>query len=414
MKTHTDVTIVGAGPYGLSIAACLRQRGVDHRIVGRPMYSWKNQMPKGMLLKSPGFASSLHDPTRSFTIRQYCQTHNIPYANIDSPIPLETFCAYGLAFQERFAPDLEEDTLAALNRSDGGFTLQLASGKTFSSHNVVLAIGLDYFRQVPAPLRRLPQTLFSHSADHCDPSVFKGRRVAVIGGGASASDLAILLHEANAVVNLIVRKEVLDFGHPWLDTQNTLWHRLREPLSGIGPGWKSRLCTDFPSLYRYLPDEVRLRIARTHLGPSGGWFMKQRAEAVPTLLGHRLENALASSDGVQLQLVDASGSKQTIAVDHVIAATGYYVDVRRLPFLADNIVKQIQLIGGGPRLSANFESSVPGLYFTGPVASASFGPVMRFVAGAEFASERLARRLSKLSATSRISKPAIPTVELES
>jgi hypothetical protein len=53
-------------------------------------------------------------------------------------------------------------------------------------------------------------------------------------------------------------------------------------------------------------------------------------------------------------------------------------------------------------LSSNFESSVPGLYFTGLVAANSFGPVMRFAFGAGFA----ARRLTQAMLTSLARNPA--------
>jgi len=45
-----ETAIIGAGPYGLSIAAHLRTRGISFRIFGRPMDSWVGHMPKGMML----------------------------------------------------------------------------------------------------------------------------------------------------------------------------------------------------------------------------------------------------------------------------------------------------------------------------------------------------------------------------
>ena len=47
-----------------------------------------------------------------------------------------------------------------------------------------------------------------------------------------------------------------------------------------------------------------------------------------------------------------------------------------------------------PVLGRNFQSSVPGLYFTGLAAAASFGPVMRFVHGADFAARRIAAHIA--------------------
>lgn len=413
MKVHIDVIIVGAGPYGLSIAAELQHRGIDCRIVGHPMYSWLHQTPDGMLLKSPGFASSLYHPDGRFTIQHYCHKRNLPYADVDYPIPVEVFRAYGMTFQKRFAPHVEEDRVTSLAGSGECFTLHLEGGKTILSRRVIVATGLDHFRQVPAMLTSLPPDLTSHSADHRNMRRFMGQKVAVIGAGASAVNLAVLFHEADTTVELIARRPTLAFGSPWLPARRSLWRRLREPLSGIGPGWKSKLYADLPGLYRYLPDESRLRIARTHLGPSGGWFMKERAAAVPTRLGCKLDSATPAGDRVRLHLIDAHGCDQYVSVDHVIAATGYFVDVRRLPFLDQGLVRQLDLVGGSPRLSAHFESSIPGLYFVGPAAAASFGPVMRFVAGCGFAARRLGKHLAGRRSTG-ISPAAQPTMEVES
>src|SRR5437870_3976583 len=89
MTVATDITIVGAGPFGLSIAAHLGDHGLDFRIIGSPMQNWLTKMPKGMLLKSAGFASTLYDPDRIFTLRQYYEDQGIPYHDLDLPIPLE-------------------------------------------------------------------------------------------------------------------------------------------------------------------------------------------------------------------------------------------------------------------------------------------------------------------------------------
>src|SRR5262245_36843024 len=91
-----DVAIVGAGPYGLSIAAHLKALGIDFRIFGKPMHTWQTHMPKGMKLKSEGFASLLYDPGSTFTLETYCKEKRIPYSPIGLPVPLEVFSAYGL------------------------------------------------------------------------------------------------------------------------------------------------------------------------------------------------------------------------------------------------------------------------------------------------------------------------------
>ena len=67
VKDSCDVAVIGAGPNGLSLAAHLTDRGVDIRIFGKAMETWDARMPKGMLLKSEGFATSLYDPGRHYS-----------------------------------------------------------------------------------------------------------------------------------------------------------------------------------------------------------------------------------------------------------------------------------------------------------------------------------------------------------
>jgi len=147
-----DVAIIGAGPYGLSIAAHLKARGVDFRIFGPAMDTWQNHMPKGMRLKSEGFASSIYDPESLLTLGKYCQAKGLAYQDQGLPVPLDTFCSYGLEFQQRFVPNLENRMVASLRRESGGFKLSLDNGEVVAARRVVIAVGLSYFQQMPAHL----------------------------------------------------------------------------------------------------------------------------------------------------------------------------------------------------------------------------------------------------------------------
>ena len=193
-KSKTDVAVIGAGPYGLSIAAHLRAAGVEHRIFGGSMDFWAKQMPKGMLLKSEGFASSLYDPEGALTLGQFCDDRKIEYADLGIPVHLETFVAYGLEFQRRFAPDLQNSTLVSLSPSPGGFLLQFKDRESLTARKVILATGISHFQHVPKELAALPSYFVSHSSQHGSLERFRNRDVVVVGSGASASDLAVLLH----------------------------------------------------------------------------------------------------------------------------------------------------------------------------------------------------------------------------
>src|SRR5579872_703886 len=116
-----DTAIVGAGPYGLSLAAHFRNHGIPFRIFGRLMDSWATHMPKGMMLKSDGFASNIYDPNSEFTLQRFCTDKKIPYADSGLPVRLDTFTAYGHAFAERMVPEFEDRLVAAVERSKDGF-----------------------------------------------------------------------------------------------------------------------------------------------------------------------------------------------------------------------------------------------------------------------------------------------------
>src|SRR5277367_4773367 len=120
-RQQLDVAVIGAGPYGLSIAAHLRARNVAFRIFGTPMSSWRNHMAAGTLLKSFGFASSLYDPGSTFTLQHFCQEVGLPYSEVIDPVSIENFIAYGMEFQRRFVPSLEQTDIVSVSRSPQGF-----------------------------------------------------------------------------------------------------------------------------------------------------------------------------------------------------------------------------------------------------------------------------------------------------
>lgn len=392
-----ETAIIGAGPYGLSIAAHLRHRGISFRIFGRLMDSWRVHMPKGMCLKSDGFASNIYDPAGAFTIKQFCAERGIEYADSGIPVRLDTFSAYGQAFKDRMVPELEDKMVTGVERLANGFRLSLDSGETFTARRVVVAVGITHFEYVPADLAGLPAEFLSHSFRHHDLEPFRGRKVVVIGGGSSASDLAGLLHEAGADVELVSRRAELKFhGAPQIGKPRSLWQQIQRPQSGIGPGWKLRFFANAPMIFHYLPESLRLEAVRRVLGPSGAWFVKEKVIGrVPLHLGCTPERAEVKNGRVHIQLRASDGSMRELETEHIIAATGYKVKLDRLPFLSAEIRSQLSLVGGSPKLSTKFESSVPGLYFSGITAANSFGPVMRFAFGAGFAARTIAGALAK-------------------
>ena len=388
----SDVVIVGAGPYGLSVAAHLAGSKVQSRIFGTPMQSWASHMPRGMKLKSEGFASSLYDPKSIFPLRQYCKENNLPYQDVGLPVPLEIFTAYGLEFQRRLVPHLEQTDIVSIQRTPAGFSLKTASGETVLARKVVMATGITNFAHLPPTLAALPKGYVSHTFDHVDLSSFQGRKVAVLGAGSSAIDTAALLRAAGADVHIIARASSIAFHSPGSEPRPLL-ERLKHPRSGLGVGWKSKLCSDLPLLFHSLPAKLRIRAVKRHLGPSSGWFVREQVEGhIPMHLRSSIQSAQVKDNQVHLDLTTPQGPV-SLTVDHVVAGTGFHPMLSRLQMLDAEIRNSIQTVDDAPALSRQFESSVPGLYFVGLASAASFGPLTRFACGAEFTAKHIAQHL---------------------
>src|SRR5208283_133326 len=397
-----NTAIIGAGPYGLSIAAHFRREGIPFRVFGRPMDSWRAHMPKGMMLKSDGFASDIYDPESAFTLRQFCAERGIEYADTGVPVKLDTFTEYGLAFRDRMVPELEDKLVVSVDRLEEGFRLQLEDGESFEARTVVLAVGITHFEYVPENLAHLPEQFLSHSARYREVEPFRGHSVVVIGGGASALDWAGLLKEAGADVQLVSRRRELKFHSQPTGKPRSGWQQIRHPQSGLGPGMRSRFFADAPAIFHYLPERLRVEAVRKTLGPSGGWFIRDKVVGkIPLHLGCTPKRAEVKDGRVRLKIQADDGSEREIVTEHVIAGTGYKVDMERLQFLSPQIRSGVKVLHRSPVLSSNFESSIPGLYFAGVAAANSFGPVMRFAFGAGFAARTVTRAVKK--ATSRAS-----------
>lgn len=406
-KPACDVAIIGAGPYGLSLAAHLNARGIDCRIFGKPLSTWNAHMPKDMHLKSDGFASNLSAPSPESTLKAYCAARNIPYAAQGLPIPLNLFLDYAESFRRRYVSNLEELNIASLSECDGGFKIVLEDGEQVRARNVVLAVGISWFANTPASLAALPSSMVSHTYDHREGDAFRDRVVVVVGAGSSATDTAAMLHESGASVRIIARAEEIEYNSVPDPDAETLLYRIQRPASGIGRGWSSYFCATAPLLFHKLPENLRKRAIQSHMHPAAGWFMREKIEGrIPCLLGREIVDAKPAGGFVHLSLRDNDGNIETVDCDHVIAATGYKPDMHKIPFLAKDLARRIAPAQPSAPLSDKFETRVPGLFVIGPAAIDSFGPLMRFMYGAEFAAPHVAAHLCRRFAATGTSKAA--------
>jgi pyridine nucleotide-disulfide oxidoreductase len=375
--------VIGAGPYGLSVAAHLLHANVSTRVFGMPMEFWRN-MPAEMHLKSVWSASSLADPTGDYSLDRYCEAEHLAPAE---PIPLSFFIDYAQWFQRHAVNEVEQAYVRRLSRRGQEFDLELSDGSHVRARRVVVAIGISRFAHVPAFARGLPPHLASHTGAHTDFASFRGSRVMVVGGGQSGLETAAFLLETGAQVELVTRRPVRWISRR-LYARGGLARHLLYPPTDVGPPGLNWLCGS-PRLMSRLPVGLRRRIEARAVRPAGAQWLRSRVEGkVPTRPETQIVEAWPCKSGLRLRLSDGSLRD----VDHLFLGTGYHPDVGEIPFLDPALRDQVRQRAGLPVLDDGFESSVPGLHFVGGLAGWTFGPICRFVAGARAAARQVTRR----------------------
>ncbi|HEY1805470.1 MAG TPA: FAD-dependent oxidoreductase [Terracidiphilus sp.] len=376
-----DVTIIGAGPYGLSAAAHLSAAGLDVQVFGEPMEFWANGMPDGMLLRSPREASTIADPRSALTLEAY---EGASRTKPVKRVARETFVNYGRWFQKNLKAELDRREVTEVRRDGSSFRLTLADGEVHATRRVVVAGGVGPFRRMPEPFASLPPSRASHCYEGRSFRDF-GKRVVVIGAGQSALESAALLKEAGADVEVIARISGLRWigMHPRLHNLGFISKTLYSKYD-VGPIGVSRLVA-YPNLMYPFPMGLKDRIRKRAVRSAGAPWLISRLDGVKITLETSVLSAKEIGDDVELRLSDGSERR----VDHVLAATGYDVNISRYKFISPELVNEVRQLDGYPDVGAGFSTSVPGLHFIGATAARKFGPLLYFVAGTEFASREL-------------------------
>lgn len=390
--SSTEVLIIGAGPFGLSISAHLRSHGIDHVIAGRAMDTWRAHMPAGMFLKSEPYGSDFASPRSGYDVAAFCKSRGLDYAARLGPLSLERFLGYADWYVEQLVPDVRDDTVTGVSAVDGGFRVTFEGAEQVFARRVVVATGVRPYAHIPAELSGLSSDLVTHTTDHQSLDRFRGRQVAVLGAGQSALETAALLHEQGTDVRVIARAQALGWNRPNPEHLSALGH-IRRPVNKLCEGWR---CTfwNTPAAFRTLPKDMQATKARTVLGPAGAWWLKERVDGViDVLTSHRVREATPSGSRVRLLL---DGPEESVVdADHVIAGTGFSIDLARLAFLPEELRSKIATRHGSPIVSRAGESAFPGLYFAGAPTAVSIGPSVRFIAGTHNVASPLARQLAR-------------------
>ncbi len=402
MNPVYDVAVVGAGPYGLSTAAHLLGMGLRVAVFGRTLEMWREHMPRGMLLRSHWWATNLSDPRREHGFARFFaeSQHDSAY-----PVPIEAFIDYGSWFQRRAVPEIEQTYVKSIAHRNGGFLLTLEDGRAMESRHVVMAVGLYYYANRPDLYTRLPDGLVSHSFDHKDFRRFAGRDVIVIGGGQSGIEFAALLHEAGAAVQVVSRRPINWLPPDRTETRGAL-ARLLAPDAGIAPGWLNWVWDHRPYLFYRFPQSWKDRYNAIYPPGANDWLRTRVVGKIALHEGRTVAKVEVAKGRVAAALSDGA----RLSADHVLLATGYRVDINRLPMLHASLRAELRTDRAIPILNHWFESSIPGLYFVGITSLRAFGPLYRFVAGCGAAARRVASAIARSRVARARTAPDRPAV----
>jgi FAD-dependent urate hydroxylase len=388
MADALDVAIIGAGPFGLSVAAHLSH--LRTRVFGKPMSVWREQMPPDMQLRSSWKHTSLSAPEGQGTIDAWTDAAGVPR---EGPIALTTFLRYADWFRDHYVAESDPADIVAVDANGGGYRLRSATGDEFDARTVVVAVGVTPFLHAPPVFGEVTGDGVEFAVASRDYTRLRGRRVVVVGGGQSGLECAGLAAREAADVELIVRSPIRWFAdrEPYHDrgAVGNMLYNLAYPVVGFGPPPINRIARH-PDLFAALPIGARQRINRRLMRPGGSPWLRSLVDGkVKITEGRSVDRLERLHSGSRLALDDGTDRE----VDVVLLATGYRFSLERLAFLSPELRARVKLEGDRPRLDRFFRSTDPGLLFVGYAAEEHFGPLSRFVMGTVFTAHRVASGL---------------------
>jgi cation diffusion facilitator CzcD-associated flavoprotein CzcO len=349
-----DIVIIGAGPYGISLAAHAQDEGLKYELLGYPMDFWKNKMPPRMFIRTGLEFTGLSDPKKRFTLENYQLEKEI---KLSYPMARTELVEYAFWFIHKSGIHFKEELVHSISLENQAYTVQTESGRSLYAKNVIVAVGLTNAYYIPDHFAQLPKELVSHTSQYTDFNVFKGKDVYVLGGGQSAWEAAALLYEAGSKVELIYRGSKRVPPPPNLNARQQY----------------------YADKFFYLTTEEKQEIRRELEVATVSDFLVPLVEGkVKQRPNTEIKKAQQTKDG---KLNITLSSDENMVIDHLISATGFRFSVDKLPFLKSLSPLICKEVDGTPKVDQHFESSLFGLYFAGPATAYSHGPAFRFIAG---------------------------------
>ncbi len=359
----TDLLIIGAGPFGLALAAYANTLGINYLVAGKPMEFWKNNMPDGMYLRSASDWSL--DPTDQASIMNYLKTLGKTPKDVE-PLSRDFYLEYCQWFQDQAGIQSLPFYVTQLNKMVDHFHARLENGDVIEAKKVVVAIGMGYFKNQPPKLTALlPKGKYSHTCEAIQLNVKKGKRILILGGRQSAFEWTALLNDAGAAeVHLVHRHE-----SPKFTESDWTW------VSPLVDGMVTN-----PAWFRNLPQEEKDAISKRMWGEGRlkvePWLEKRVKKANTHI--HEKASLASCTELTDGSLEIKLDNEDTFVVDEIILATGYKVDLDQIQFLTENLRNEIFTRNGFPILDEHFQTSVEDLYFTSMSAGQDFGPFFGF------------------------------------
>jgi lysine/ornithine N-monooxygenase len=384
LADRLDVAVIGAGPFGLSVAAHLNDRPV--RVFGAPMQTWRTRMPPDMRLRSDWEETSLSAPGDRGSIDVWSRAEDEPR---EEPIPLARFLRYAEWFRSTFVPENDPADVAELERAAGVFRVTTAEGVEADARVVVVAVGVTPFPHAPPPFDAVMGDGIGFAIERQDYEAYRGGRVVVVGGGQGGLEAAALARRAGAEVELVIRSQLRWFTdrepyRPRGPLQQRIY-RLAYPVVGYGPPPLNRLALN-PDAFAALPPRARRSVARRILRAGGSPWVRGEIEGkVKVTEGVAVERVERRGGRIQLELSDGSARE----ADAVVVSAGFRFGLDRLGFLSPTVKAAVGLRDGWPVLDRYFRSTDPDLLFVGFAAERRFGPIARFVSGSRFTAFRV-------------------------
>ena len=353
-KHMIPVLIVGAGPYGLSLANYMSAMGQEFKIIGKPMELWREHTFSEASLRSEMATSEIAHPQSAYSIQTFRTQNGLDRGKPSERIDVKEYRQYIDWVLGEIPYEIQPEYLTNLSQMDDYFKAKLESGETLKAKQVVIATGVAHHLKVPAEFSSAKDVIHSYYTQEIE--ALQGKKVLVVGAGQSAAEAMEICQKNENEVHWYARKAPRFYSEP-LDL----------------PKWIFNLVVKSAGLFRTLPHSL-----------------------IQYMFSIFSATTMTPDNEAKLTGIDSFSTLPDLSTyDHVISATGYNYTLNHMNFLADDLRDSLEMKAAMPRIDKNFMSSMRDLYFIGPSTEMFFGPPMKFMIGSQYVAPRLSKLLAR-------------------